>query len=228
MDAQYTGNIIAEKRKEMGLTQKDVAERLHVSISAVSKWERGLNFPDLSLMEPLSELLGITTPELLGIENTPTEEVVRSITTISVRERKNNSKMLKKTILALAIGASVVLIVTYLASLLACYFEGSYEKMTPIYVVGYICYPATVAFTLISVLYAVRSSGYRFMYFSFASFSCYLLMECISQLTTMSYASDYTSIGSWEVFLRHGLPFALCLGTIVINLITVLLHRKYK
>ncbi len=228
MDAQYTGNIITEKRKELNLTQKDVAEKLHVSISAVSKWERGLNFPDLSLMEPLSDLLGITISELLGIENTPTEEIVKSITTISVDERKNNSKMLKKTILALALAMSLVLIVTYLASLLACYFEGSFERMTPIYIVGYICYPATVAFTLISVLYAIRSSGYKFMYFSFASFSCYLLMECISQLTTMSYAAEYNSIGSWDVFLRHGLPFALCFGTIVINSVTVLLHRKYK
>lgn len=43
MDMQYTGNKITALRKEKGWTQKEVAERLHVSIAAVSKWERGLN-----------------------------------------------------------------------------------------------------------------------------------------------------------------------------------------
>lgn len=79
MDAEKTGLLIAQARKEKELTQKDVAQALHVSIQAVSKWERGLNFPDLSLLEPLAELLELTVSELLAGERgqQPQEALVR-------------------------------------------------------------------------------------------------------------------------------------------------------
>ena len=80
MDAIKTGMFIAQARKERNLTQKDVAQSLHVSVQAVSKWERGLNFPDIALMEPLAELLGLTVSELMaGERNAPAgEETVRA------------------------------------------------------------------------------------------------------------------------------------------------------
>ena len=66
MDAQKTGRLITQARKEKGLTQKGLAQVLHVSAQAVSKWERGLNFPDLALLEPLGDCLGLTVSELLS------------------------------------------------------------------------------------------------------------------------------------------------------------------
>jgi len=79
MDAVKTGALIAQARKEKELTQGDLANQLHVSIQAVSKWERGLNFPDITLMEPLAELLDLTVTELMAGERNapPQEEVVR-------------------------------------------------------------------------------------------------------------------------------------------------------
>ena len=59
------GAFVSELRKERGLTQKQLAERLYVSDKAVSKWERGLSMPDVSLLIPLSEQLGVTVTELL-------------------------------------------------------------------------------------------------------------------------------------------------------------------
>ena len=70
MDVEYTGKLIAELRKEKGLTQKQLAERLHVTDKAVSKWERGLNFPDLMLLDSLSAELGATT-SLLTVAKAP-------------------------------------------------------------------------------------------------------------------------------------------------------------
>ena len=55
MNAEYTGKKIAELRKEKNLTQKELAKKLHVTDKAVSKWERGVNFPDLGLMEALAD-----------------------------------------------------------------------------------------------------------------------------------------------------------------------------
>ena len=79
MDAQKTGGLIAQARKEKGLTQRELSQALHVSAQAVSKWERGLNFPDLTLLEPLGDCLGLTVSELLsgarGEE--PKEELLR-------------------------------------------------------------------------------------------------------------------------------------------------------
>ena len=68
MKAAETGKRIAALRQQKGWTQKQLAAQLHVTDKAVSKWERGLNFPDLSLVEPLAAALGTTAAALLGLE----------------------------------------------------------------------------------------------------------------------------------------------------------------
>lgn len=65
MDKEKVGTLIADLRKERGLTQRELAQQLFVSDKAVSKWERGLAMPDVTLLIPLSESLGITVTELL-------------------------------------------------------------------------------------------------------------------------------------------------------------------
>ena len=60
MDTRKTGQLIAARRKELGLTQKQLAGQLNVSDRAVSKWERGAGFPDIALLEPLADALGLT------------------------------------------------------------------------------------------------------------------------------------------------------------------------
>ena len=66
MDQLLTGKFIAQMRKEQGLTQRDLAEKLLISDKTVSKWECGNGLPEVSLMMPLCELLGITVNELLS------------------------------------------------------------------------------------------------------------------------------------------------------------------
>ncbi len=70
MDAKKTGTLIAQARRELEMTQRDLAERLHISDRAVSKWERGAGFPDVSLLEPLAEALSLTVADLLRGERT--------------------------------------------------------------------------------------------------------------------------------------------------------------
>ena len=65
MDAKLTGSIISKKRKELGLTQIQLAERLNVSNRAVSKWENGDGFPDITLLPAIARTLGITIDDLL-------------------------------------------------------------------------------------------------------------------------------------------------------------------
>ena len=65
MDAKKTGCFIAEKRKEKNMSQKELAEHLHITDKAISKWERGLSFPDITILIPLSEVLGVSLYDLL-------------------------------------------------------------------------------------------------------------------------------------------------------------------
>ena len=65
------GAYILRRRKELGMTQKAFAEKLYVTESAVSKWERGLSYPDITLLGAICEVLGVTEHELLtGSEDT--------------------------------------------------------------------------------------------------------------------------------------------------------------
>lgn len=64
MNQEKIGKFIAEKRKEEKLTQEQLAEKLNISKNAVSKWERGLNLPDVSIMQELCKILNITLNEL--------------------------------------------------------------------------------------------------------------------------------------------------------------------
>lgn len=65
MDAKAFGSFLAETRKARGLTQSDLAEQLHVTDKAVSRWERGLGFPDINTLEPLADALGLTLAQLM-------------------------------------------------------------------------------------------------------------------------------------------------------------------
>ena len=84
MDNRKTGTLIAVRRQELELTQKELSERLHVSDRAVSKWERGAGFPDVSLLEPLADALELSVLELIHgqreiPEERPSPEAERSV-----------------------------------------------------------------------------------------------------------------------------------------------------
>lgn len=63
---QQTADLIRQRRRELGLTQAALAERIHVSAKAVSKWERGAGMPDASIVPSLSAALGISAEGLLS------------------------------------------------------------------------------------------------------------------------------------------------------------------
>jgi len=89
MDLNKIGLFISEARKAKGLTQSDLAEKLHVTDRAVSKWECGKGLPDSSLMLKLSEILDVSVTELLCGEKVPSAEAV-------TRAEENAVKLVKK------------------------------------------------------------------------------------------------------------------------------------
>lgn len=69
MNYKEIGLFISKKRKELNMTQKELADKLNVTDKAVSKWERGLGCPDISILEVLSNILGVSILELLKGRN---------------------------------------------------------------------------------------------------------------------------------------------------------------
>ena len=69
MDRYVTGAAIRRLRERKRMTQEELAEKIFVSGKAVSKWETGQGFPDISLLEPLAKALGISVIELLSGED---------------------------------------------------------------------------------------------------------------------------------------------------------------
>ena len=90
------GNRIQKFRKENGLTQEELAEKLGVSAQAVSKWENDASCPDISLLPQLCRILGITTDELLSgktetVTLVPTAQR-KGLDELTMRIRVNNSE----------------------------------------------------------------------------------------------------------------------------------------
>ena len=71
MNNQSMGDMISTLRKEKGMTQKDLADRLSITDKAVSKWERNLAFPDTATIPGLAEILGISVEELMNAKSIP-------------------------------------------------------------------------------------------------------------------------------------------------------------
>ena len=78
IDRARFGAFVAERRREKGLTQRELAQRIFVSDKAVSKWERGAGLPDVALLIPLAEALDVTVTELLEGRRLGREEPVSS------------------------------------------------------------------------------------------------------------------------------------------------------
>ena len=74
MNQEKTGAFIAKRRKELNLTQKELADKLGITDRVVSKWENGRCMPDLSLLQPLSRTLGVGVNDLLSGEIISEEE----------------------------------------------------------------------------------------------------------------------------------------------------------
>jgi len=113
MDNLKTGTFIRERRKEKGLTQKDLARQLHVTDRAVSKWERGLCAPDISLLEPLAEMLEVSIVELIEgerINHSETEAAAKTVINYSRQEIKRRKKTLSRKYMILAAALLFLLI----------------------------------------------------------------------------------------------------------------------
>ena len=156
MNQEKIGSFIASCRKEKGLTQASLAEKLGITDRAVSKWENGKSMPDASLMLPLCELLQINVNELLtgerlSMENYK-ENAEENLVLLKEEEEKNNKRLLE---LENVIGWSCT--IAYLVLL----FAACFAVESTIWRIGMILTAAVLLF--VGVMFALkieREAGY--------------------------------------------------------------------
>ena len=113
MDAQKFGQFIASVRKEHHMTQAELAGKIQVTDKAVSRWERGLGFPDIATIEPLADALGLSVSELMRSERhaqagvTEAEAAVGVINTIHVAKLQRK-RLLKRFCVAVVVVALLI------------------------------------------------------------------------------------------------------------------------
>ena len=111
MDLVKIGKYIAGKRKALGMTQKQLAEKLNMSDKSVSKWERGICLPDVSVYMELCEILGISINEFLAGEDIDAENVEKKSEDNIIQVTKDSKKKQKnlKSILAVVTTFAVIM-----------------------------------------------------------------------------------------------------------------------
>lgn len=112
MDLVKIGKYIAGKRKALGMTQKQLAEKLNMSDKSVSKWERGICLPDVLVYMELCEILGISINEFLAGEDIDAENVEKKSEDNIIQVTKDSKKKQKnlKSILAVVTTFAVIMV----------------------------------------------------------------------------------------------------------------------
>ena len=118
MDREKLGGFIAQRRKERKLTQRELADAIHVTDKAVSKWERGVGCPDISLLEPLAEALDLSVDQLLTCRlpvgrpeqeaHSPTSQAVQAVLDLTLAERRARRR--KRWFIAMAAALSLIVL----------------------------------------------------------------------------------------------------------------------
>lgn len=129
MDVKKIGAFIAQVRREKGLTQSELAERIGVTNKAISRWETGRGYPDIELLSTLSEALDVSIQELLDGKrhlttvNTSDQVSASAICTYSAKQRKSQTKKIVWLTVSLSIVCILFLLLCVIPGLVKFYFS---------------------------------------------------------------------------------------------------------
>ena len=115
MNTEMTGQLIAARRRELGLSQTELAQQLHVTDKAVSRWETGRGMPAVDSLEPLAEALGLSVSELLSGKRLTAEELPKAAGGQIVESMRKNARMVWRGVL------DVVLLLTLIVGFVLGY-----------------------------------------------------------------------------------------------------------
>ena len=118
MDAEKLGKFIVELRRETGMTQAELAQKLQVTDKAVSRWERGVGLPDINTIEPLAEALGVGILEIMKAERigenrldmAEAANVVSDVIITAERQRRQERRQIFTAVISASLGTLVILL----------------------------------------------------------------------------------------------------------------------
>ena len=155
MDQIKIGRFVAETRKQRNLTQRQLADLLSISDKTVSKWECGKGLPEVSLMLPLCEILGITVNDLLSGQRVPTEDYQTKAEENMMDLMKENEENKQRMTLSVICAVITVIAVCSLVVI------ASYIEMPAAVRIGLILFAAATAATGIGAAAVLeRKAGY--------------------------------------------------------------------
>lgn len=122
------GQFLRQKRNEKGMTQKELAEKLFLSESAISKWEKGTAVPDTDNIVQLSELFGVTTDYLIK-DGLDSDEDIPAVarTAEKVKNAEQSRQMLIAGIITLVLGIIIVGVLLTLSQVIESYQKVTYD-----------------------------------------------------------------------------------------------------
>lgn len=153
MDQVKVGKYIYDKRKELGLTQKELAEKIGVTDKSVSKWERGDGLPDVSRLSPLCETLNVTINELIAGEDLSEEALTQKTEENIIELIKENENRKSSNKLMVILG---VILAVFALCLLGISIPGSSMQS-----VAYYFDPVTILSFILVTGICVLLSGIR-------------------------------------------------------------------
>ena len=157
MDQVRSGRFIAEERKKKGYTQKQLAEKLNISDKTISKWECGNGFPEVSLLLPLCEELGITVNDLLSGELVSGEDYQKKAEDNMVEMIKEREANKRQFVLTLTLGGvSLVSFITLL--IVVCVYTNVIPLNVKLILIAIAC--VIFAVGCVAVMEGQRKIGY--------------------------------------------------------------------
>lgn len=184
MDANKFGAFLAQLRKDQNMTQSELASKLQVTDKAVSRWERGIGFPDISMLEPLSEALQVTVLELLKserldnqiIDSEDASESVIDTIKIAMDQRKS----FKKRLFTTCIGVMCIIAIPFTAFFIGIEhfpYQVFFQFLLPLYILCTIEYLLCKRNKTLAILLPVIAG------FSGVAFGAYAFITAIALLT---------------------------------------------
>ena len=133
MNTQDFGRFISELRKEKGMTQLQLAEKLNVTDKAVSRWDTGKNFPDIEIFEDLSKILEVSVSELLEGKRIEKEDLITVSEENVVNQIKKNKKHKRIYLIIIAIVTLFAIAFAFFAMSYSGLFNGVIYNKIPCY-----------------------------------------------------------------------------------------------
>lgn len=242
MEHNSLGSFIAALRKASGMTQKDLADRLHVSDKTVSRWERDDGAPDLSVIPVLAEIFGVTCDELLrGRRNAPVQQVQGELTEEkpSPKASKERQRLIKTALIRYSSFTYIAMGIAVLGLVVALICNQVFYRGTLGFLLGIVFLSAGVICQAIAITRAVADldedlltpeecAAYREKVFRLASLSFGCTAALLGFTAPMLLAYDWgLSTSSLLFFGALGVCAALVLYALVRGLAVVpMLVRK--